>query len=60
MTDSEATRRRAHELYAEARELHEQRRYTEARARYEESLRLHRDDEVERWYLRLMATIGPL
>ena len=53
-------RQRSLELYAEARELHEQHRYGEARIRYEESLELHHDAEVEGSYLRLLATIGPL
>jgi hypothetical protein len=35
-------------------------RESEARERYEASLRLRHDVEVERWCLRLMATIGPL
>ena len=60
MTDSDADRRRAAELFAEARELHQQHDYSEARTRYEQSLRLHDDAEVRAWYRRLMATIGPL
>jgi outer membrane protein assembly factor BamD (BamD/ComL family) len=60
MATSDEDRRRAAELYAEARKAHEQGRYSEARPLYEQSLRLHRDEEVEHWYHRLMATLGPL
>ena len=60
MAASEADRRRAAELYAEARRLHEAKDYYAACELYEESLRLHEDEEVRQAYARLMATIGPL
>jgi hypothetical protein len=58
MTDDD--RRRAAELAAEARALHADKDYYAARGRYEESLRLHEDEDVRADYQRLMATIGPL
>lgn len=57
---SDADRQRAAELFAEARRLHENYEYYEARERYDESLKLYEDPEVEAWYHRLLATIGPL
>lgn len=58
MTDDD--RPRAAELAAEARALHADKNYYAARDRYEESLRLHDDEDVRADYQRLMATIGPL
>ena len=60
MAASEADRRRAADLYAEARRLHADKDYYAAQERYEESLNLHEDEEVREAYNRLMATIGPL
>jgi hypothetical protein len=60
MAASDADRRRAAELYAEARRLHAEQDYYAAVEPYEESLRLHEDEEVREAYRRLMATIGPL
>jgi hypothetical protein len=57
---SEDDRRRAAELAARARELHERREYLQARPLYQESLRLHEDEDVRRAYSKLMATIGPM
>jgi hypothetical protein len=58
MTDDD--RDRAAELAAEARALHAEKDYYGARERYEQSLRLHEDEDVRADYRRLMATIGPL
>ena len=60
MAASEADRRRAADLYAEACRLHAEKDYYAAQERYEESLSLHEDEEVREAYNRLMATIGPL
>lgn len=57
---TEDDRQKAAELAARARELHERKEYVEARPLYQESLRLHEDDEVRRAYSKLMATIGPM
>jgi hypothetical protein len=57
---TEDDRRRAAELAARARELHERQEYLEARPLYQESLRLHEDEDVRRAYSKLMATIGPM
>ena len=53
-------REKASELAARARELHERQEYVEARPLYQESLRLHEDEDVRRDYSKLMATIGPM
>jgi hypothetical protein len=57
---SDAERERAAEFFAEARELEERKRYTEARGRYQESLRLYEDEEVRAAYHRLLSAIGPM
>jgi hypothetical protein len=57
---SQEDRDKAAELAARARELHERKEYYEARPLYQESLRLHEDEDVRRAYSRLMATIGPM
>lgn len=57
---SDAESKQAAELFAEARELEERKRYTEARGRYQESLRLHEDEEVRAAYHRLLSAIGPM
>jgi hypothetical protein len=56
----DADRRRAAELYAQARELHDSKEYYAAQPLYEQSLRLHEDAEVRAAYDALMATIGPM
>ena len=60
MATSEADRRRAAELHTKARQLHSADDYYAPCELYEESLRLHEDEEVRQAYARLMATIGPL
>ena len=57
---SDEDRAKAAELAAEARELHANKDYYAARERYEQSLRLHEDEDVRVSYSRLMATIGPM
>jgi len=57
---SEEDRRRAAELAAQARELHERQQYLQARPLYQESLKLHEDEDVRRAYSKLLATIGPM
>jgi hypothetical protein len=50
---------RAAALADQARELHAQHEYHEARPLYEQSLELCEDSEVRAAYRKLMATIGP-
>ena len=57
---SDPEREQAAELFAEARELEERKRYAEARGRYQASLRLHEDEEVRAAYHRLLSAIGPM
>ena len=57
---SDEDRAKAAELAAEARELHANKDYYAARELYEQSLRLHEDEDVRVSYSRLMATIGPM
>lgn len=59
VTPAGPDRERAAQLYAEGRELEARKEYYEACERYEESLRLHHDDEVKAAHMRMLATIGP-
>jgi hypothetical protein len=59
MSGSASGAQRAAALADQARELHAQRRYVEARPLYEQSLELCEDPEVRAGYRKLMATIGP-
>jgi hypothetical protein len=56
---AENDRDRAARLYAEARRLEERKEYSAARERYEQSLALHDDEEVEAAYLRVLSALGP-
>jgi hypothetical protein len=53
-------RRKAADLFAEARRLEAERDYRGARKSYERSLRLYEDKTVREAYLKLLATVGPM